>query len=178
MTDISLNAPLVVNADSYSIKQFVFHELERYGMDSSDIIYSLDPLSSTPSYPVVLLRTNKTGAEVLGNSKPTVIPKNGTVCNFCLKASPTKHETFSKKRIPEEPEIWFEKIKPQLGLNILEVFSRSRLQYCGKKPGFYLPEGIWVGKATVSDEERLRVVIFKGVGRHKAFGYGLLQIIP
>jgi CRISPR system Cascade subunit CasE len=61
----------------------------------------------------------------------------------------------------------------------LERFQRQRIYrrgVSGRAPE--RPDAILVGTLRVSDEGGFRSLLRRGVGRHRAFGFGMLRIRP
>lgn len=79
---------------------------------------------------------------------------------------------------PDDVQAWFIKKAPLYGFEVqdLEVQSMSQKQIGGGKPN--LQAAKLRGVLVVKDKERFKEVFKLGVGRGRAYGFGLLQITP
>lgn len=94
----------------------------------------------------------------------------------------------TQRRRPDGKEVpvqdirgWFcEKAPSQWGFAVdaMEVASESRVPLRKDKNVFYLRRVKITGFLRVTDKDLFKVSFEKGIGRKKAFGCGLLQIVP
>ena len=162
--------------DCYEMKRDVYTVLAKTGMDLDRrrFVYGIDPVTSS-----ILVRSDDQRlATVSRAAHPVPIPKAHKVYDFCLKASPMI-DMFGEKWPTDDPARWLTKRASVVGIELLKCFCRNSQTWCGlggRGSGFYLPSTVWVGQLRVADVRCLSAVLRRGIGRHKAFGFGLLQL--
>jgi CRISPR system Cascade subunit CasE len=107
---------------------------------------------------------------------------------FEVVMNPTKRENLSRKiialRTREDITAWFIEKAPQWGFKIspqhLEVRETEVKRFEKKKGGQTVTQGQakLIGRLTVTDKEKFVQSFQNGIGRGRAFGCGLLQIVP
>ncbi len=106
---------------------------------------------------------------------------------FQVIVNPTKRDSKSRQLIPlrtrEEIALWFISKAPQWGFDVsaahLEVEGICVKQFTGKD-GRQITQGQAkvLGRLRVSDKAKFVQSFTQGIGRGRAFGSGLLQIVP
>lgn len=105
---------------------------------------------------------------------------------FWLTLNPVKRESASRKIVPikgqEAIRQWFCAKAPSWGFSInsecLEIIEHGVWEFMKKEVPVTLAFARLSGSLRVNDLERFSESFCKGIGRGKAFGLGMLQIIP
>lgn len=160
----------------YAVHQIIGARLSDAGIDVSKTphLFCIDPLHEGQ----VLLRIADERASTLGQmeSIPDICAKN---YDFCMRVSPVRHDSSTQRRVPMDINDWQKsRFDEKQGVFIQQLFTRSEQIYCERKSGFWLPSAIMIGRLRVLDPFKVIAMIQTGVGRHKAFGFGLLQLFP
>jgi CRISPR system Cascade subunit CasE len=112
---------------------------------------------------------------------------NPTKCDGKLRNHPSKEsKTIKGKTIPlktrEEIASWFDSKAPQWGFSVkpeyLEVRDIEVKRFKKGENEITLAQAKIVGGLTVTDKEKFVQSFQNGIGRGRAFGCGLLQIVP
>lgn len=182
--------------DAYSIHKLVFglfddirSEQEKHKSVSSGIVYA----DKGGDF-------NHRQIMILSNRKPHQTPQFGTVqtklipaqflrhdrYGFEIKLNPTRRENASKKIIAMrgrgEIDTWFRERSPTWGFQVQStalVIEQLSVQTF-EKAGHQLTHGSATvrGELLVKDQVLFMDSFAHGIGRGRAFGFGLLQIIP
>lgn len=107
---------------------------------------------------------------------------------FQLRANPTKRENVSRKRlplrIPQEQMEWMVRKATRAGFVVnadtLRVIPEGREWFCkekGQQQGFHHSVE-YEGMLTVTDSALFQSAFNLGIGSAKAFGFGLLALVP
>jgi CRISPR system Cascade subunit CasE len=107
---------------------------------------------------------------------------------FQLRANPTKRENATKKRLPlrsaEEQLVWLARKAEQSGFAVVEnelhVVPEGREWFQVEKrghSGFHHAVN-FEGILAVRDRTLFEVAFVRGIGSAKAFGFGLLALVP
>jgi CRISPR system Cascade subunit CasE len=107
---------------------------------------------------------------------------------FRLRANPTRRDAASRKRVPlladEELRAWLDRKGGQAGFAVdresLRVAGRGREWFRIEAPG---RSGVhhaveFEGALTVVDPAAFRLAFERGIGSAKAFGFGMLALVP
>jgi hypothetical protein len=163
--------------DCYEMKRDVYTVLAKTGMDLDHrrFVYGIDPVTSA-----ILVRSDDQRLAAVSRAvHPVPIPQVRKVYDFCLSASPMTN-AFGEKWRTDDPAKWLTKRASAVGIDLLKCFCRNSETWCGlgggRGGGFYLPSTVWVGQLRVEDTRCLSAVLRRGIGSHKAFGFGLLQL--
>ena len=97
----------------------------------------------------------------------------------------SEKEYISKNRGESRPKIYIEWLIERLGDSVeidpndchLKSYQRTRL-WRGDRVGSEGPEAVIHGCLTVAKADKFAAIVRKGVGRHKAYGYGMLMLRP
>ena len=60
----------------------------------------------------------------------------------------------------------------------LRSYRRTPVRRRLRGPDIYGPDAVFQGDLTVTDGEAFTVLLARGIGRHRAYGYGMLQLRP
>lgn len=174
--DLIVATPLPPEAavDCYKLKRTVYGILERVGIsvETRDFLYGIDPVAGA----MTIRSDDERIRKIEGIFRPVKTFAEGTTVDFCLRASPMREEPIAHCKVPDDPKKWLTARNPALGLEITKFLCRSGQMWCGKGQGFSIPEATWIGQAVVRDLSCLTYVLKHGIGRHKGFGYGMLQL--
>lgn len=104
---------------------------------------------------------------------------------FWLAVNPVKRENATRKLVPVRGEAvrqWFSDKAPSWGFTVapehLEVAEQGVWRFVKKNTQVTLAFAKFSGVLHVHDAERFRKSFCGGIGRGKAFGLGMLQVIP
>jgi hypothetical protein len=178
MKDVFVTPPPDLGDDCYRAKKYVYAQTARAdGTYERPPRYCIDPISNSLLIRCVLDTETQAWSttDICKKVREVPVPTNGAVFDFCLRASPMRK--LGNGYAPDEPDDWLRFITPRIGVRFVKHFAMSASRFCGKARGFYLPETTYVGELVVEDERKLTHVLSHGVGRHKAFGFGVMQLI-
>lgn len=173
LCDYELVTPPPKSGDCYALKSVVYAALEKTGIPTEPrrFLYGIDPVTST-----ILVRSDDARVKAASRAvHPVPIPKPQKLYDYCLSASPMVAGGPVRWRC-ENPGQWLTERAAAAGIELVECFTRSGETWCGRGSGFTVPTTVWVGQLRVKDAGRLSAVLVRGLGRHKAFGFGLLQL--
>lgn len=104
----------------------------------------------------------------------------GDTVEFCFWMAAVKRSTGSKKRIAmTEKSEMLKRGKLLLsasGLSTDEIYLASKEQICSAKRGINYPNALLVGKGLVTDAEKLKKSIIRGIGAGRLWGSGVLLV--
>lgn len=163
-------------SDAYAFKHAVYSYLDRIEpVKGRTFLYSRCPITKK-----VIVRSDNDKL-IKSSSEMNIIPQPQTEreYDFCLRASPM-HQTLNGKK-PADPETWITNQASRMGVDIIVCHHHADRVWCSKKTrndisGFYVPDVVYVGRFRVTDAVKLDDAIRNGIGRHRAFGFGLLQL--
>jgi CRISPR system Cascade subunit CasE len=182
--------------DAYSIHRVVYSLFDdvrsneqKQNSDFSGFLYA-DNGWDTDHRTILILSNRFPNTPKYGHIESKVIPESFLMHDyygFKINLNPTKRDHFSGKTIPirgtEAIKDWF--TKKSLGswgfkVNIekLEVQNIDVKTFDKKGHHVTLGSATLIGELVVIDQPKFLQSFQKGIGRGKAFGLGLLQIIP
>jgi hypothetical protein len=178
LIDILRPASAVHHRDSYALKEHVFDLVDGAGLISTDrdFLFGLDPISSK-----IIMRFNDIRATIAikGEARPVPEVVEGTEYDFCVIASPMRRSDSGGKRVKvHDLDHWRRTHLDNIGATILTECRREEQRWVGKPPGFFVPAVTFVGRLRVDDVTRFVPALRHGIGRHRGFGFGLMQIFP
>jgi len=107
---------------------------------------------------------------------------------FQLRANPTKRENATRKRLPlrtsQELRAWLERKAVQGGFTVdaeaLRILPEGQewFQIEGRDHRGIHTAVEFEGLLAVTDQDRFKVAFTRGIGSAKAFGFGLLALVP
>lgn len=105
---------------------------------------------------------------------------------FQVQMNPVKCDNETKKKIAirgkENLIKWFSEKSSSFGFEIIEdslsVSDTNVLKFSKKGKNVVLGKALFTGRLKVTDKERFRKSVEEGIGKGKAFGFGLLQVVP
>ena len=179
-----------MTADPYKAHQFV-KELVPEGRYLYDFIVSkqgvcLDLVSPCMPNLAPLKPFKEVLAKEPSSRESTALPAVGATFRFKLRATPSRHLPNTKVRVgivgEGEQIAWLRRQGARLGFTIapgqvvaddqgLISFSKSR----DDRPIRYV-DCHYTGYLTVTDPQAFRTAMADGVGRGKAFGFGMLRL--
>lgn len=187
-------------SDPYSLHRVVYSlfpdirtEEQKQSSESSGIQFA-DMGGDVQGRKVLLLSTRPPAERIDGEfgevqSKP-LPPKflDHRTYRFCVAVNPTRRDNASKKLLPvrsrEAVASWFaERAEASWGFQVdhqrLQVHDMRVLRFKDKAMrDVTLAQAHLEGVLRVIDAERFRASVTHGIGRGRAFGCGLLQIVP
>lgn len=124
-----------------------------------------------------------------GNLRVKKVPENFFQYDgyrFEIKINPSRRNNQSRKIIPlrnrKDIGQWFQEKSPNWGFRVsaenLDIHHISVLQFSKKGHKITLGSAIIQGVLEVTQREKFIQSFQNGIGRGKAFGFGLLQIVP
>lgn len=167
---------------------FGLHGVEKVGSESSGVQWRLIDGSAHQGVRLLILSTRRPAEPEFGTLEVKAVPKNlltRTTYRFSIRVNPTKRLPSGKlQALKGEKEItdWFSQKADAAGF----LVDRDRLAITGKRVE-YFPKGNGfvtmvqfdlAGTLKVTDQDRFSAAFFRGLGRGRAFGCGLLQIVP
>ncbi len=170
---LSISAP----ADAYAFKHALYTRLSKAGVnvEGRPFLYGRSPTSD-----MVIVRTDDPMIiSITAGYELVPEPHEGQEYDFALRASPMQSTPFGIQ--PTDPQKWLSKRLDSIGIALIASYHRTSWVWCSKptKPGvsgFYLPDVVYLGRLLVTDAVKVTHVLTYGVGRHRAFGFGLLQL--
>lgn len=105
---------------------------------------------------------------------------------FQVQMNPVKCDNETKKKIAirgkENLIKWFLEKSSSFGFEIIEdslsVSDTNVLKFSKKGKNVVLGKALFTGRLKVTDKELFRKSVEEGIGKGKAFGFGLLQVVP
>ena len=100
------------------------------------------------------------------------------------KLSPVERLAFTVQDARSIAVAWLAKRGPLLGFDVdtnatsADGYQQIRVPRTGRQPAIVFSEIEFAGALTVVDPDRLRQALFKGVGKARAYGCGLLLVRP
>jgi hypothetical protein len=170
---IDVLIPIDTELGCYEAHKMVTGLLDNIGIPATRYLFCINPVRKGQ----MILRTSHEITGILGEVRP--IPDIGErEYDFCTRVSPMKH--IGKKHIADlDLNEWCNRhLSNAQGMHIEKIYARQTMTFCKRKQGFYLPDCIVVGRLRVIDPERTMQTMAEGIGRHRAFGFGLLQLFP
>jgi CRISPR-associated protein Cse3 family len=165
-------------ADAYGFKRAVFSAISATGKEVTprSFLYGRCPIDGT-----VIVRSAGDDRLAKISSEHHAVPRveAGQDYEFALRATPMQQTPQGKR--PCDPERWFLRQQAGLGIELLAQYHRASWTWCGKstatdRNGFYIPDVVFLGRLHVRDANRFTQALQTGIGRHRAFGFGLLQV--
>ena len=158
----------------YEAHQVINAKLDALSVPTDRVLFCIDPVEQNQ----IVVRTNYRIAGVLGKVReiPDILP---SCCyHFCLRVSPMK--SIGKKKVPaDDIDRWRRRhLDENCGATIEKIYIRQSRTFCAKGTGFWLPDLTMVGRLRVVDPMKMMKALQTGIGRHRAFGFGLLQLFP
>lgn len=111
------------------------------------------------------------------NWQPTIIPAEGDLAEFFLRAAPRRGSRNRKFPIVARNDqlSWLERVFAMIGLRIVQADVRKDNVLIDDSPSFVIVGGTFRGEGIVANESALRQAMLHGVGNAKVYGFGLLQ---
>lgn len=148
-----------------------FEKLEKYGVKNTAESKSYERLLDSIK-PGMRARFKIELNTVYSNAKNAEKGKRGRVV-------PVPHEKLGEFFLDRTEKNGFLVNKNELAItNIGKKLFRRKKEGGGKETRVNLVSATFEGILTVTDEERFRETLVMGIGRKKAYGFGLLTIIP
>lgn len=186
--------------DPYSLHRVVYSLYEDIRSDeaknlghASGILYA-DQGGDHSGRKILLLADRRPAARVddcYGSVKSKTIPEgflDHTRYRFKVIINPTRRDNLSRKLVPIKSRDliaqWFSnRAMQQWGFQVsephLQLDQIDVLQFADKqKNPITLAQARIQGQLTVTDSTRFRNSFARGIGRGRAFGCGLLQVVP
>ena len=182
--------------DAYSLHRVVYSLFEdgRTGAEKkasvpSGILYA-DKGGDFNNRNILLLSNRKPNIPEFGEVESREIPESflqHEIYRFEVILNPTKRDKNTRKTVPikgrEQILKWFvAKAPASWGFSVkaesLQINNLSVKTF--EKKGHIVTQGSAAlqGELTVVDREKFRISFQQGIGRGRAFGFGLLQIVP
>jgi CRISPR system Cascade subunit CasE len=138
---------------------------------------------------ILLLSKNKPAEPEYGTIESKEIPPDFLSQNlygFEVQVNPVRRDSKSGKIIPvrgkDELLKWFSDKAPSFGFEVvpdsLSVSDTDVLKFNKEGHAVVLGKAVFVGKLKVTDRQLFISTFENGLGREKAFGFGLFQIVP
>jgi hypothetical protein len=145
------------------------------GLPDERVLFGINPLDSEE----LIIRSQHVEVCELGEAAPMVEGKQGAEYNFVVRATAVRHYWGKRNYEVDNKKEWIRRRIENNGAAVLELVYKPAHVWCAKDSGFYIPEVIALGKLRVDDAVKLRNAMYTGSGisRHRAFGFGLLQLI-
>lgn len=148
-----------------------FEKLEKYGVKNTAESKSYERLLDSIK-PGMRARFKIKLNTVYSNAKNAEKGKRGRVV-------PVPHEKLGEFFLDRSEKNGFSVNKNELAItNIGKKLFRRKKEGGEKETRVNLVSATFEGILTVTDEERFRETLVMGIGRKKAYGFGLLTIIP
>ncbi len=180
----AMNAGLV---DLYAIHRLVYSMFPKEGK-GRDFLFSFNFLRKGALQIDILSKRRPLSPEV-GRIETKDIPGEfwkAKIYKFDLWANPVKRDSSSGKLIPLKKEKdtlnWIEKHFSSKGL----IAKKGWVEIVGKRNFKFYKNGylctLWgvrfKGVFEVSENSNFSLVVMEGIGKAKAFGFGLLKVVP
>lgn len=190
---LKITSPYSLHRVVYSLFEDVRSEQEKQTSTSSGILYA-DQGGDYKSRKILLL-SNRPPQEKVDGQYGEVQSKaisdsflNHTHYRFKVIVNPTKRDSASRKLVPirgrEAVHDWFaERAKTSWGFEVLpdqlQVDSINVLQFKDKNQrDITMAQAQVQGTLKVTDQQQFINSFSQGIGRGRAFGCGLLQLVP
>lgn len=190
---LKITSPYSLHRVVYSLFEDVRSEQEKQASNSSGILYA-DQGGDYKSRKILLL-SNRPPQEKVDGQYGEVQSKaisdsflHHTHYRFKVIVNPTKRDSASKKLVPirgrEAVHDWFaERAKSSWGFEVipdqLQVDSINVLQFKDKSQrDITMAQANVQGTLQVADRQQFINSFSQGIGRGRAFGCGLLQLVP
>lgn len=190
---LKITSPYSLHRVVYSLFEDVRSEQEKQASNSSGILYA-DQGGDYKSRKILLL-SNRPPQEKVDGQYGEVQSKaisdsflHHTHYRFKVIVNPTKRDSASKKLVPirgrEAVHDWFaERAKSSWGFEVtpaqLQVDSINVLQFKDKNQrDITMAQAQVQGTLQVTDQQQFINSFSRGIGRGRAFGCGLLQLVP
>ncbi len=182
--------------DAYDWHQFVWRVFPGREQESRDFLTRLERHERESRFRLIILSASPPqqpesvtdSAIVWQSKKVTDLFLNHTAYRFQLRGNPTKRDHKTRKRMPllmqEEQRAWLDRKAQQSGFRVLaeslRILPEGRQRFrdrAQKKAGLHHAvefQGILV----VEHRDRFREAFMRGIGPAKAFGFGLLALVP
>jgi hypothetical protein len=175
LADHTLSIPALT--DAYALKSALYGFIsggEKVERVERSFLYGRCPVDGS----VIIRSSDAKIAALSTDTRPVPQPQVGETYDFVLRASPMVDAPHGRQ--PAEPHKWLNDRLDQIGIELITVHHRASWTWCGKRsdhnPGFYLPDVVFVGRLLVRDAAKLTNALVHGIGRHRAFGFGLMQL--
>lgn len=138
---------------------------------------------------ILLLSKNKPAEPEYGTIESKEIPSDFLLQNlygFEVQVNPVRRDSKNGKIIPvrgkDELLKWFSDKAPSFGFEVvpdsLSVSDTDVLKFNKEGHAVVLGKAVFVGKLKVTERQLFISTFENGLGREKAFGFGLFQIVP
>ena len=174
------------------------NDVDEYGIHK--LVYSLFPgekrnflfLDKGGCYDertILIVSLNKPIESNLGKLQSKVIPEhflNHSEYAFEVRMNPVKRRSDNRKAVPIQGEdvlrSWFMQKQDSWGIEILpeklEVFDTGLQKFTKGEHSIYHNKATFRGILSVKNKDLFKDSFRNGLGRGKAFGFGLLQLKP
>lgn len=192
LTSLRITDPYSIHRVVYSLFEDTRSEAEKNAGKSSGILFA--DLGGDHLSRRILLLSNRQPASAVEGQYGVVKSKTLSdefleheFYNFSVIVNPTRHSAETRKREPikgrEKISDWFLERSSQWGFTVstesLRVNKVEVMSFSNKaKHTVTLAKAHIQGQLTVIDREAFRKSFKSGIGRGRAFGCGLLQIVP
>jgi hypothetical protein len=171
MFDVKI--PVASKTDYYSAHYKVVRALEQLGLARQPHLFCLDPLNPG----TLLLRSEHQAVSELGQVVDWPVIRKGAQYHFCMRVSPIT--SIGKRKVwTTDHNTWARTHLQNAGSEVVELHTKASVARIDKGTGFTLPDVVAIGRIAVQDPTALLVAMKTGIGRHRAFGFGLLQVLP
>lgn len=174
--------------DVYSIHKAVYSLFPKEGVKTRDFLF-VDKGGRWNERQILIISERYPLQPLFGVVKSKEIPDaflEYEYYGFEVKVNPVIRFGKTKKHVPvkgkEKLHAWFTVKCSEYGFDIeedsLQVNHTGVIQFekCGAKCTYNT--ATFVGRLKVLDRQLFKASFFNGIGRGKAFGFGLLQLIP
>ena len=107
---------------------------------------------------------------------------NGTTVRYKITANPTHAPNRTRQPITDPARIqeWWERTATRHGLTLetVELVDSKRVSGRRRQRWVVVQTATLTGKATIADVDAVRAAVENGVGHARAYGCGLLSVIP
>lgn len=182
--------------NAYDWHQFVWQAFPGREQESRDFLTRLERQEREGRFRLLLLSTSAphrpealADASVVWQSKAVGDAfLNHDAYRFQLRVNPTKRDHQTRKRVPllkeEEQLSWLDRKAEQSGFRVLHesvrILPEGRQVFrdrARKKAGLHHAVE-FAGLLVVEDRDQFRQAFATGIGPAKAFGFGLLALVP
>lgn len=174
--------------DAYSLHKTIYNLFPKKDGQTRDFLYRF--IDSDVSEKRILIFSEDAPLECdFGTLEVRDVPESFLEMEyygFDVQINPVKRSKDSGKIVPEkgrdELSAWFTAKAPSFGFEVLpgslSVGDTNIVQFKKDEKKVTLAKAIFTGRLKVTDRELFKKSVKDGIGKGKAFGFGLLQVMP
>jgi hypothetical protein len=174
MFDVTI--PVRSDIDCYQAHKKVCKLMLRVGLAHEKVLFGINPLDPEE----LVIRSQHPEVQKLGRAEPMLAGKEGECYHFTVRAAAVRRYLQNRNYEIDDKKQWIRDRIELLGVSLIELVYKPAYVWCAKDWGFYIPEVIALGKLKVENAEKLHnaMTTGSGISRDRAFGFGLLQLLP